>query len=131
VDQGEHVFQFWLNAGPAPARLEAVAREAAVRQDAPMVLNVFPSGRGKALAQGPTLSDDVVQLAAVKLSEDGRSLILRLFEPTGTARSTTVRVPALGVETTVALLPFEIRTLAVNLATGFVTEVDLMERKTT
>jgi alpha-mannosidase len=129
VDQGEHVFRFWVDAGAASERLGAIDRDAAARHDVPMVLNVFPSGRGKAVVQGPTLSDAVVQLTATKLSEDGRSLILRLFEPTGTARSTTLTVPALGAEATVNLGPFEIRTLAINLATGHVSDVDLLEQR--
>ena len=128
VDQGEHLFSFWLAAGPADRRLAAISREATVKQDAPIALNMFPSGHGPTAVPGPTLSDDVVRLAAAKLSEDGRALILRLFEPTGTARSTVVRVPALGVEAAIDLGPFEIRTLAIDRATGHVATVDLLER---
>jgi len=129
VDRGDHTFRFWLNAGPAAERLHAIEREAGTKHDVPMVLNVFPPGRGKLVQPGPTLSDRVVQLSATKLSEDGRSLVLRLFEPTGIARRTTVRVPALGVTHEVELGPFEIHTLAINLATGNVVDVDLMERR--
>jgi alpha-mannosidase len=128
VDQGEHLFSFWLAAGPADRRLAAISREAAVKQDAPIALNMFPSGSGTAAVPGPTLSDDVVRLAAAKLSDDGQALILRLFEPTGTARSTVVRVPALGIEAAIDLGPFEIRTLAIDRATGHVATVDLLER---
>jgi alpha-mannosidase len=129
VDQGEHAFQFWLTGGPAADRLAAISREAAVRHDPPIALNLFPSGEGAPAVQGPTLSDDVVRVTAAKLSEDGRSLILRLFEPTGAARTTTVRVAALGVDVAVSLGPFEIRTLAVDLASGQVGDVDLLERR--
>jgi alpha-mannosidase len=128
VDQGEHLFTFWLAAGPADSRLAAISREAAVKHDPPIALNMFPSGHGTPAVQGPTLSDDVVRLAAAKISEDGRALILRLFEPTGTARSTVVRVPALNVEAAIDLGPFEIRTLAIDRATGQVATVDLLEQ---
>jgi alpha-mannosidase len=129
IDQGTHEFRFWLNGGPADVRLANVPREAASRQDGPIVLNVFPSGRGKAVLEGVTLSDGVVQMTACKISEDGRSVVVRLFEPTGDARRTRLRMQALGVDADVALGPFEIRTLAINLATGFVADVDLMERR--
>jgi alpha-mannosidase len=129
VDQGEHEFQFWLNAGPAVERLERVPREAANKQDGPLVLNVFPSGRGRAALPGLTLSDDVVQVTACKISEDSRALIVRLFEPTGAARSATLRVPALSAEADLTLGAFEIRTLSINLATGCVADADLMERR--
>jgi alpha-mannosidase len=128
VDQGEHVFRFWLNAGSAPERLAAIDREAAVKQDPPAALNAFPPGGGQTVIQGPTLSDGVVQMTAAKISEDGRALILRLFEPTGEAGKTVVSIPALGVAVDVCLSPFELRTLAIDLETRRVSDVDLLER---
>jgi alpha-mannosidase len=62
------------------------------------------------------------------MSEDGGALVLRLFEPTGSARSTRVRIPALGLDFPVALGPFELRTLLVDLATRTVSRADLLER---
>ena len=129
VDQGEHVFHFWIKGGPASERLTTIDREAATKQDQPMALNVFPRGGGPRVGQGPTLSDRAVQITAVKMSDDGRSMILRLFEPTGTARTTTLSVPVLGITIDIALSPFEIRTVAVDLATRHVAEVDLLERR--
>jgi len=127
-DQGEHVFRFWLSAGLAASRLPAIDREAAVRTDRPMALCAFPSGDGPTPLPGVTLDDGAVRLAALKLSEEGHALVLRLFEPTGTARDTRVRIPALGLEIPVALRAFEIRTLLVDLATKEVTVTDLLER---
>ncbi len=127
-DQGEHVFRFWLNAGPAADRLEAIDREAAVRTEGLMALCAYPSGDGPGPLAGVALDDEVARLSALKLSEDGRSLVLRLFEPTGMARGTRVRIPALGVEFPVALGAFEIRTLLVDLATHTVSDADLLER---
>jgi alpha-mannosidase len=129
VDQGEHVFQFWLQGGPASERLTAIDREAAAKHDVPMALNAFPHGGGPQVCPGPALSDRAVQITAVKMSEDGRAMILRLFEPTGTARTTTLSVPALNVVLDVALAPFELRTLAIDLVTRSVDVVDLLERR--
>jgi len=129
IDQGEHVFRFWLNAGLAETRLAAVDREATVKHEAPMALVVFPSGDGPATVPGVTLSDGVIQMPALKYSEDGRALIVRLFEPTGSARTTCVEVPALGAKADVALGAFEVRTLRVDLEDGAVTDADLLERK--
>jgi alpha-mannosidase len=131
IDQGEHSFRFWLNAGPADARLWAVDREATARHEPPMALVAFPPGNARPAAAGVTLSDAVVQMPALKLSEDGRALIVRLFEPTGRARVTTLAVPALGVAATVDLGPFELRTLAVDLRTRSVEDCDLLERQVT
>ena len=115
---------------PAPRanRLEAINREAAIRTEGPIALCAFPSGEGTPPLPGAHLEDDVVRLTALKISEDGGSLVLRLFEPTGSARNTRVRIPALGLEFPVALGPFELRTLLVNLATHTVSRANLLER---
>lgn len=127
-DQGEHEFRFWMKAGGARERLEAIDRESIVQTEEPMALCAFPSGDGDPLLAGLSLGDQAVRLAALKMSEDGSRLIVRLFEPTGRPRSTQVRVPALGLAFDVALRPFELRTIAIDLATRQVTDTDLLER---
>jgi len=66
-------------------------------------------------------------MTALKLAEDGDELIVRLFEPTGKQRSTTLMIPGLGVREKVRLGAFEIKTLKIGLRTGKVEEADLME----
>lgn len=127
IDQGERVFRFWLNAGPAEARLDAVDREALVRNEKPYVLPFFPPGRGKKSRPFVVLGDSVVQLAAAKKAERGAELILRLFEPTGRPRTTTVALPFAAAETRVSLKGFEIKTLAFHPRTKKFREVDLLE----
>jgi len=129
VDRGGHVFRFWLDGGPAVERLAAIDRQATARQEAPMALVAFPSGEGKPAVPGIVLSDAATQMSAMKLADDGRRLIVRLFEPTGTARVTKLTVPALGAAAEVTLGPFELKTLAVDLSTGLVRETDLLEQE--
>jgi alpha-mannosidase len=136
IDQGERFFRFWLSAGPAAARLRAVSREATVKHEAPMALCVCPSGAGAPSGRpGPgkarpavTLSDEAVELAALKLAEDDDRLILRLFEPTGTGCSTRVAIPPLEMAFEVSLGAFEIKTLAIDPKTKTIAETDLLER---
>jgi alpha-mannosidase len=54
---------------------------------------------------------------------------VRLFEPTGTRRSTTLAIPSLGVTAGMTLSPFEVRTLAVDLAHGELYQTDLLEQR--
>jgi alpha-mannosidase len=129
VDRGEHVFRFWLRAGPAAERLAAVDREAATHLEPPMALVAFPPGGGKAAVPGAVLSDPVIQMPAMKLSEDGRLAVVRLFEPTGSARQTTLSIPTLGVQAPLSFRPFELKTLTVNLASRLVRETDLLEEE--
>ncbi len=130
IDQGERLFRFWLDIGKADAREKNTPREAATLNEKPYALSFFPSGAGDAVRPFITLSDDAVVLSAGKMSEDGAKLIVRLFEPTGKKRSTTVNIPRLNIAHTVTLNAFEVRTIAVDTASHEVTEVDLMERRT-
>lgn len=129
MDQGERVFRFWVNGGKARERLARVDREASARNEAPLVLCCFPPGKGKNIAPGLILSDKVIQAPAVKMAEEKDWLILRLFEPTGKRRRTQVFIPPLSVEFEVSLNAFEIKSLAVDLRSREVFEVDLMERR--
>ncbi|MGE5357478.1 MAG: glycoside hydrolase family 38 C-terminal domain-containing protein [Bacteroidales bacterium] len=128
VDQGEHRFRFWLEAGRVSERLLAVDRASTVHNESVMALCVSPSGAGKRTVPCVTLSDGVVQLGAMKYAEGDGRVILRLFEPTGQARTTTVSIEPLHLRFLVALGGFELKTLAIDTETRAVTEVDLLER---
>jgi alpha-mannosidase len=127
-DQGEHTFRFWLSAGNARERIDAIDRESAIRTEEMMVVCAFPSGLGRVPSPGVRLSDATVRIGALKMSEDGARLVVRLFEPTGETRSTDLHVPALGLVVPVTLRPFELRTLVIDVGTGRVTDADLLER---
>ncbi len=128
IDQGEHLFRFWINAGPAEERLNRVDNEALSRNEAPHVLAYFPPGDGPASRPFLTLSDKSVQVTALKKAEDSGALIIRLFEPTGRRRTISLALPFAGLRTRITLRPFEIKTLAFDPATKTFTETDLLER---
>lgn len=134
IDQGERLYRFWLNGGPVAERLAAIDREALARNEQPFALSFFPSGglrQARAIRgcsqPGLLLDDAVIQASAFKQAEDGHGYILRLFEPTGQARTTTVTVPALNLTADVALGAFEIKTLYLDPREKTLREVDLME----
>lgn len=127
IDQGERLFRFWLNAGPATERLAHIDREALTHNEAPMALSFSPSGAGEPPQPLAIVRDGATQVSAVKRSEDGQALIVRLFEPTGKARSTTLELPALGLTERIRLGRFEVKTLRVDLATRTVSETNLLE----
>lgn len=129
IDQGERVFRFWMNAGNAEERFSRIAREALVKNETLMVLCCFPAGVGNKLLTGVSISDDVIQITALKMAESKDWLIIRLFEPTGQDRETRVSVPFMDLEFDVSLRGFEIKTMAVDLRTKAAFEVDLLERK--
>ncbi len=127
IDQGERLFHFWLNGGKRETRLALVDREAAAHNEKPYALSFFPCGEGELPKPAIMLDDDVVQMAALKQCESGAGYVVRLFEPTGTARTTTLSIPALGVTEKVRLGGFEVKTLVVDTG-GSVRETDMLER---
>lgn len=129
VDQGERLFRFWVSAGEVEARLLQVDREALVRNERPMVLSCFPSGKGKKPRPSLSLSGEAVQVTAINFAEKKNWLVLRFFEPTGKKREARVNMPLLDLSFALPLNGFEIKTMAVDLETHEVFEVDLMERR--
>jgi alpha-mannosidase len=127
LDQGERVFRFWINGGPVDDRLSKIDREALLKNEKPFALSFFPSGSGVKPQPGLILGDDVVQVTAFKQSEDGTGWIIRLFEPTGQARSTILSLPCRSVESKIELSPFEIKTLYLDRQSNTLFETNLME----
>ncbi len=128
MDQGLRIFKFWVNAGSVSKRLDCIDREALVRNEKPCIVSFFPAGTGKKPSPLAVLSDDVVQITAIKRAEKGDAFIIRLFEPTGKSRTTMLSLPFVNARIKVALSGFEIKTLRVNARTGKVVAADLLER---
>lgn len=129
IDQGMRIFRFWINGGRAADRLKRIDREALIKNERPMVLSCFPSGRGKKINPAVILNDSAVQLTTLKMAEEKNWLLIRLFNPTGNERKTNINIPFLNTVFDVSLGGFEIKTMAVALKTKEVFEVNLMERR--
>lgn len=129
IDQGERVFRFWINGGEALKRLPQVDREALLKNEAPVALSCFPPGKGKKILPSVLVTEDAVQITSIKMAEENNWLILRLFEPTGEERETSVSIPCLGLTFKISLQGFEIKTVAVDLDSREHFEVDLIERR--
>ncbi|MBI4977998.1 MAG: alpha-mannosidase [Spirochaetes bacterium] len=128
IDQGERLFRFWIAIGRADERARAIDREALSKNQKPYALSFFPSGSGTPLENFVTLSDDAVIMSACKKAEDSDALIIRLFEPTGTERTTTLAIPSAGITHTLTLKPFEVKTVSIDRTTKLIKETDLLER---
>ncbi len=128
IDQGERQFHFWLQGGEREERLNAISREALALNEKPVILSFFPSGHGNIPQGGPVLSDDIVQITCLKRAEkENDAYVIRLFEPTGTARSTVLSFPAAGLKEEINLAPFEVKSFLFRKG-GPLIEVDLLER---
>lgn len=129
IDQGERVFRFWVNGGDAAERFELIDREALIKNEPMVVLSCSPPGTGKNPSPTVQLSDGAVLITAVKMAEEHNWMIIRLFEPTGKERPARIVIPYMDLAFNVSLNAFEIKTMAVDLDTREIFEVDLMENK--
>ncbi len=129
IDQGEQSFRFWIQAGDHCGRKESIHRESLIRNEPPPALCCYSRGKGEKLLQGVIISDPIVQLSALKMSEKNERLVIRLFEPTGQERKIEIKIPVLDFSGTITLKPFEIKTIAVDPGTKTIVETDLLERE--
>jgi len=129
IDQGERVYRFWLNFGPATTRLRDVDVEAQFHNEPPFALSFCPSGAGKLPKAGPELDDSVIELVAFKRAQAGGDWIVRLFNPTSRSRTTLLAIPCLGLRPRkLSLGKFEIKTLRINPRRKTAVETDLVEK---
>jgi alpha-mannosidase len=129
IDQGERIFRFWVNAGEAVSRFSQIDREALVKNETPLALSCSPPGKGRKVFPSILVSDGVSQVTSVKMAEEEKWLIIRLFEPTGERRKTRIIIPFLNLSFDVSLKGFEVKSIAVDPSSHEFFEVDLMERR--
>lgn len=128
-DQGKRSFRFWLNGGESKNRLDSIAREAQTKSEAPFAVCYFPSGKGETPESLLRINDSAVQLAALKKAEYSDDIIIRLFEPTGSARDVKLESPLLDTDFDIRLDAFEIKTLKLNPDSAELCETNLLEEK--
>lgn len=127
IDQGERLYSFWLNAGTAAERLNAVDREALTKNEKPFALSFFPAGHGKTLQPAVQLTGEAVVMTAMKKAEANNDVIVRVFNPTPAESKAALRLPALDVHTDLTFKPFELKTLRISTKTKRAREVNLLE----
>jgi len=127
MDQGERHFRFWICCGEAGERRGTIDREAQLINESPLALVFSPSGKGSVPAPSVRLSNPSVRMTALKMSEEGERLILRLFESSGRPAKTAVGIPVLGMAFQAGLGAFEIKTFSIDLESKAVSETDLAE----
>jgi alpha-mannosidase len=117
IDQGERLFRFWLQGGPAAQLLAGIDRESAIRNEKPLALSCFPSGGGTPRGAFCEVDDPAIRMSCLKRGEEG-GLVVRLYETTGTARAATICFPWCEAQHLVRFAPFEIQTLRFDPVTG-------------
>jgi alpha-mannosidase len=127
-DLGYHEFTYWLRLHPGDWREAHVPQLAETLNNPPAVLPEHCHS-GKLGRSGAMLRSSApnVTVGALKRSEDGRRWILRTFETEGREADVTVNWEAAGMSVDFRTGPFEIRTFALDSASGGIVETDLVE----
>lgn len=114
MDQGEREFRFILNASDTGSRKKQIDFESQLKHQPPFALNFFPTGEGRLPKAFIELSNSTVTLSAVKRSEDGNCLVVRLFNSSAACEETVFRYMNFGIEENLLFRPFEVKTFRVE-----------------
>jgi alpha-mannosidase len=128
IDQGEHIFRFWINAGNIDQRLRAVSAEAQVKNERPYALSFFPKGDGSQPKPVVVLDNQAIELSCLKRAQNDDGWVFRLFNTTDCKQSLRLRLPIAGVRSTCRFGRYEIKTFRLN-SDGVLSEVNLLEEE--
>lgn len=109
IDQGERLYRFRFEGGPADTLLAAAGRKAQEFHEAPMGLSFFPHGTEGERKPLPGLELDSapsVVCTAFYRTAEGKYL-LRLFNPLDTAQTAVIRIPPLERTDRIQIPPYE------------------------
>lgn len=127
MDTDIREYHFWINGSSLEERARKIEREAEIHNETPYILSAFPDGSGEKNPPFIILEDSTIVMSACKKAERSDEMIVRLFEPTGTCRSTVIRIPSMGIKKSLTFSGFEVKTYSINKAAKSIDEVSLME----
>ena len=84
IDVGERVFHFVLDAGNYTEKRTEAERKSVEAHQGPMIMNFFPTGEGRRVPAVLRTSNKNITVSTLKRAENGRGMILRLFNGTDT-----------------------------------------------
>lgn len=102
ADQGEHVFSFVVCGGETAERQALIEQEALNHNEAPVVINAFPDGEGRATSSFLMVSDPRIILTAMKRNEAG-DLVIRLFNTCSDSCMAQVAIQSMNVDEQITL----------------------------
>lgn len=128
IDQGEHDFEFYFNAGGVSHLMESVEREALSVNEKPMILSFFPTGRGERPLKLIELLSGGATVSAMKKGRGIDEYVIRLFNPMDMTTEVTAALPAINKDFRCILKANEFKTYIINTKSGDVIEADVLER---
>lgn len=125
TDQGVHSFRFRLEGGAAPARLDALEREAQVFGEEPVLLSFFPCGEGTA-PRPPFALSGATSVSVCAVRRLGREMMVRLYNAADHAADAVLAPTGWPQPISLAFGPFQVRTLVLDIPGGSWRETDML-----
>jgi len=128
MDQGEHEFCFNIRGGSWTNRRQEIQVESQVKNEGLIALCCWPDGRNEMPLPIIKIENPCVSLGALKKSESGDYLIIRLLSNSDSMISTRLKIPLIDTVAILGFRPYELKTLIINLKTKEIRECDLLEK---
>lgn len=127
IDQGLRTWRFWLAADGEGKLSEIADSLAASCNEKTFALPMNPGGKGQSAPSALRISNRSIILSALKMSEDGKAWIIRLFNPLSTAQSTSILLFGDAIQAEVSLNPCEVKTFACVRDGDAIREADILD----
>lgn len=126
IDLGRRKLSYRILFAESEELFASIDRKACEYHERPVLQYMHSSGTAPDLLPLVLLSDQSILMTSCRLDEEGKGLLIRLFEPTGKPRSSHIEVPVLGLEGEVSLSGFQLLTLKADPERGVIKEVHLL-----
>lgn len=127
IDQGVHTFRFRFIPGNTDEIIDKSFNQSDLFNNQIISRIVYPTGTEREKYTGIKISDNTINLQAVKL-HTADSLAIRLLNPCKVTKQFTVTVPSMNAEAEVEIKSKGIKTFIVKKEAGKFPETDLLER---
>lgn len=127
IDQGVHTFRFRFIPGKTDEIIDRSFNQSDLFNNRIILRIVYPTGTVKNRFTGIKISDNTINLQAVKIHNSG-SLAIRLLNPTKETKKVIVTIPSINAEGEVKINPKQIKTFIVKRGSKEFQETDLLER---
>jgi len=130
IDQGQHDFKFYINAGEFSQRRYEISKESQSLNELPYIIPIFPIGGDYKPNNLFEIKGQGVALSALKLSENNSGYIIRLFNSLENKNNIVFSDNISGFENQIKFSGYEIKTFIYVPEDKKLIETDLLENLT-
>jgi alpha-mannosidase len=127
IDQGVHTFRFRFIPGKTNEIIDKSFNHSDLFNNPVISKIVYPTGEGSFKYSGIQISDETINLQAVKLNDNG-NMVIRLLNPCKELKRFKIMIPSINAEAKLEIESKKLKSWLFNRITGEFQETDLLER---